>query len=262
MQSTGGRSHDRSNGSGGDVAFLPFVALPPGSARLVERQTLMQSDESRPFPRFETSKVDPVRLRGIASEMRRLDCSRKWVSLDDAGALVRDAALAGAFSDPKYARLRAGLEKSYRSSDGLPFFFTGAMYCLWNRSDQGIQGCIWGPNSEAFLKEGLADLATLIESVADGAPKGGQAKSAAGGDAKSSVQTDAGKQKRNVNGRMLDTLQRKPESRGWTVREWAAYLGCSTSSVCETQTWKELSAARKVMKAERSKDRRRRTKGR
>jgi hypothetical protein len=68
---------------------------------------------------------------------------------------------------------------------------------------------------------------------------------------------------RNINGAMLDTLQNGPQdARGWTVRKWAAELNCSVSTIQETKTWKELSATRKLAKAERALAKNRRSKGR
>jgi hypothetical protein len=69
-----------------------------------------------------------------------------------------------------------------------------------------------------------------------------------GGDVKRGRKRGRG---RNINGLMLDVLQRgKNEARGWTVRQWAKHLDCSVSSIQETPTWKDLSAARKLAKAE------------
>ncbi|MCU0979416.1 MAG: hypothetical protein MUF25_09655 [Pirellulaceae bacterium] len=74
----------------------------------------------------------------------------------------------------------------------------------------------------------------------------------------------AGKSKgRNINGRMLDVLQRGNEkARGWTARQWATHLHCSASTINDTPTWKDLSAARKLAKAERALSKHRRSKSR
>ena len=71
------------------------------------------------------------------------------------------------------------------------------------------------------------------------------------------------KRGRNINGMMLDVLQRgQNEARGWTARQWAAHLNCSVSSIHGTPTWKDLSAARKLAAAERALSKHRRSKGR
>jgi hypothetical protein len=66
----------------------------------------------------------------------------------------------------------------------------------------------------------------------------------------------------NVNARMLDKIQRDPESRGWTVTQWQTHLQCARDSIHRTPTWKELSAGRKVLAADRALSKRRQTKGR
>ena len=66
--------------------------------------------------------------------------------------------------------------------------------------------------------------------------------------------------KTNVNARMLDTIQKNWEARGWTCTKWAKYLKCARSTVVDTPTWKELATARDKLKAERRKDRRRKPK--
>jgi hypothetical protein len=66
--------------------------------------------------------------------------------------------------------------------------------------------------------------------------------------------------KATVNMRMLDELQKNPEVRGWTCRQWAKHLKCGASTVAETAVWKELYVPRETVKAERSRDRRRRSK--
>jgi len=65
---------------------------------------------------------------------------------------------------------------------------------------------------------------------------------------------------KNVNVRMLDTILKNWNARGWTCTEWANYLKCGRSTVVETPTWKELAIARERLKLERQKDRRRKPK--
>lgn len=64
----------------------------------------------------------------------------------------------------------------------------------------------------------------------------------------------------SIDDRMKLLLFNKPESNGWTVSQFVAELKCSRSGVADTATWKMLEAARKLGKAERRKDRRRRGK--
>lgn len=44
----------------------------------------------------------------------------------------------------------------------------------------------------------------------------------------------------SVNARMLDTMSKNPESRGWSIRQWAEHLRCVISTVQKTPAWKSL----------------------
>lgn len=47
--------------------------------------------------------------------------------------------------------------------------------------------------------------------------------------------------KPSVNARMIDALQRKEGSKGWSVRKWQEYIGCkSTSTIHSQPAWKAL----------------------
>jgi hypothetical protein len=65
----------------------------------------------------------------------------------------------------------------------------------------------------------------------------------------------------SVNARMLETIQANPEAMGWNSAEWAKHLKCAKSSVVETPTWINLKMGRERARAERARDRRRRSKG-
>ena len=55
-----------------------------------------------------------------------------------------------------------------------------------------------------------------------------------------------------VNQRMLDTLERDPESLNWPAQKWADALECSKSTVHGTPAWKRIQAARALQKADRA----------
>jgi hypothetical protein len=79
------------------------------------------------------------------------------------------------------------------------------------------------------------------------APKGGQVSATADAQALSQLR---GKGK-NIDARMLKVMAEKPESHGWSVRQWATHFGCSASTVADTKTWKErLKTARAMQRAE------------
>jgi hypothetical protein len=67
--------------------------------------------------------------------------------------------------------------------------------------------------------------------------------------------------KLSTNERMQATLASRPEAYGWSVRQWAENLGCSTSTIAETETWHNLNGLHRAKRAGFTKDRRRRTKG-
>ena len=47
--------------------------------------------------------------------------------------------------------------------------------------------------------------------------------------------------KLSVNARMIDALQRKEGSKGWSVRKWQEYIGCKSTSTIHSQlAWKAL----------------------
>jgi hypothetical protein len=65
---------------------------------------------------------------------------------------------------------------------------------------------------------------------------------------------------KNINARMLETLQQQPEAIGWTSTEWAKHFKCSTAAICNCGTWTQLEHYREKQKAERALDRHRRAK--
>ena len=54
-----------------------------------------------------------------------------------------------------------------------------------------------------------------------------------------------------ANARMIDEMQRNPTSTDWSLREWAKHLGCSTSAVVKTKSWKMITATRESQKVDR-----------
>lgn len=67
--------------------------------------------------------------------------------------------------------------------------------------------------------------------------------------------------RKNINARMLETIQLNPEAIGWNSPQWAAYLKCSRSAVVATKTWQDLKIVQERQRAEKARDRRRRPKG-
>lgn len=71
---------------------------------------------------------------------------------------------------------------------------------------------------------------------------------------------------KKINARMLEKIQKDSDDgsrkcHGWTCKQWAVFLNCSTASVVATQAWKGLREQRAMMKLERTRDRRRAAKG-
>lgn len=71
--------------------------------------------------------------------------------------------------------------------------------------------------------------------------------------------TPAGK-KATVNARMLDTMQKRPESMGWTARQWATHLKCSPASIANAHAWKSLGIVKVSEQLSRAKPKDRRRK--
>jgi hypothetical protein len=61
-----------------------------------------------------------------------------------------------------------------------------------------------------------------------------------------------------VNQRMLEELQRNPQSAGWTQREWAAYLRCSAAAVAKAPAWQAVKTTRALAETDRLDRQRRR----
>jgi hypothetical protein len=51
---------------------------------------------------------------------------------------------------------------------------------------------------------------------------------------------DKANRRPNVNTRMIDTLSKEPESKDWSIRQWAERLECRVSTVHDTPTWTRL----------------------
>src|SRR5262249_18337760 len=66
------------------------------------------------------------------------------------------------------------------------------------------------------------------------------------------------KKRATTNMLMADTIQKNPDTVGWTVAQWSQHLRRAKSTVAETPTWKKLEEIRLQNRAERAKDRRRR----
>ena len=47
-------------------------------------------------------------------------------------------------------------------------------------------------------------------------------------------------QKKTINERMREKIERRPECRVWSARQWADCLDCADSTVVATAAWKEL----------------------
>jgi len=67
----------------------------------------------------------------------------------------------------------------------------------------------------------------------------------------------APKSNATANAMMLEQLQENHEAAGWSLREWAAAVGRSKSTIQETPTWKMIEDQRLKAKAERALDRHR-----
>lgn len=62
---------------------------------------------------------------------------------------------------------------------------------------------------------------------------------------------EAKKKPATINQQMLDLLQKRPETRNWTARQFQDLLGCSVSTVHGTAAWEEIQKTRKAAKLER-----------
>lgn len=56
---------------------------------------------------------------------------------------------------------------------------------------------------------------------------------------------------KNINARMIETIQKNHEAAGSTSPRWAAFLKCSSSSVTNAATWQNLQDSRDLAKSER-----------
>jgi hypothetical protein len=56
--------------------------------------------------------------------------------------------------------------------------------------------------------------------------------------------------KRTANDRMIEMIERRPEARDWSARDWSISLGFSTSTIAGCRMWRALMAAREAAKQE------------
>jgi len=63
---------------------------------------------------------------------------------------------------------------------------------------------------------------------------------------------DASPRKATVNAKMLNTMEKKPQSIGWTVAKWAEYLDCSPGAVHKTTAWTQIMESRETAKIARA----------
>lgn len=54
---------------------------------------------------------------------------------------------------------------------------------------------------------------------------------------------------KNIDARMLKVFAERPESHGWTARQWAEHLGCAHSTIVGTNTWNDRLKAIRAMNA-------------
>lgn len=199
------------------------------------------------------------RLRDIADEIRAI---RK--TLDDPvqydinntpwafGALVREAIDLGAFSGPEHAALRANISgfKARTSVYGDEAHRSIGLDALLHAAHLHSQrGKPCDPvDSMARLYEIVAD---EIEELADMLDAGATTPLPSG---------NSGQKRPTANQMMLDKIQRDPDSRGWTVQQWAEYTKKGRATIAACPAWRELETIRLKLKAERAVDRRRKPK--
>lgn len=52
--------------------------------------------------------------------------------------------------------------------------------------------------------------------------------------------------KASVNARMIDAIQKIPESTGWTVSQWESHLGCSRGAIAKARAWQSLKVVKRA----------------
>lgn len=62
----------------------------------------------------------------------------------------------------------------------------------------------------------------------------------------------APRRKGTVSQRILDTIDKRPESVNWSQREWAQHLKCSPSTVAEAPAWKTVQGLRAMYRAQKA----------
>jgi hypothetical protein len=96
---------------------------------------------------------------------------------------------------------------------------------------------------------GLDGAAKVVRKLASKTTKPAEAE----GDSASSDTANTGRRKASANVRMIDMIQKRPDSQFWQAAKWAATLGYrSSSTIKETPTWKSLTELRAAVRAERN----------
>ena len=110
------------------------------------------------------------------------------------------------------------------------------------------------PAVQTYLREAPRfDSSRLVANIQDESAKAAQRlklRAVVGGQVEGS--NGNGKRKAPINARMIDTLQKQPEAKDWTIEQWMQHLGCkSKASVAKTKCWETIMGARAVRKVQR-----------
>lgn len=65
---------------------------------------------------------------------------------------------------------------------------------------------------------------------------------------------DSDTPKKTVNQRMMETIEKNPESKAWSASQWALHLDCAKSTVGETPTFRTLGELREMLRVQRELD--------
>ncbi len=92
----------------------------------------------------------------------------------------------------------------------------------------------------------LAALTSIVKDLE------GVAQAAMPADLTTDADSEQDRKGKRINEKMLGRIQREPDSLYWSAQQWADALGCSKSTIAETQTWKTtIRAAKARERAER-----------
>ena len=229
-----------------------FVATPPGPAR-TERQDMHTTlslieiaDEARLIRTWYSEAASDYRK--AAEALQSIRDMRSMGRTPQVGDAERERDAAEAYA----AHAKRCGECSQRLGE-LALVVAKKLPSLWGELRLVGSGARWHETPDFDWDAAIAELRRIEAEALAAAEALTESEGQPSG--------ESGAKGASLDARMLETLLKDPESRGWSVTRWTEYLKCSRGGVHGTDTWTQLEAARKLVASDHATAKRRRPKG-